>query len=62
MISEPGEAVPRDDTTELLTFGLRPMSEVTHILHAIAEGDPRAASQFLPLVYGHSVAPSNLTG
>jgi RNA polymerase sigma factor (TIGR02999 family) len=27
------------------------MSEVTHILHAIAEGDPSAASQLLPLVY-----------
>ena len=27
------------------------MSEVTQILHAIAEGDPLAASQLLPLVY-----------
>jgi RNA polymerase sigma factor (TIGR02999 family) len=27
------------------------MSEVTHILHAIADGDPSAASQLLPLVY-----------
>jgi RNA polymerase sigma factor (TIGR02999 family) len=27
------------------------MSEVTHILHAIADGDPQAASQLLPLVY-----------
>src|SRR5215510_10473053 len=27
------------------------MSEVTQILHAIAEGDPSAASQLLPLVY-----------
>ena len=27
------------------------MSEVTQILHAIAEGDPQAASQLLPLVY-----------
>jgi RNA polymerase sigma factor (TIGR02999 family) len=27
------------------------MSEVTHILHAIAAGDPRAAGQLLPLVY-----------
>jgi RNA polymerase sigma factor (TIGR02999 family) len=27
------------------------MSEVTQILNAIAEGDPRAASQLLPLVY-----------
>jgi RNA polymerase sigma factor (TIGR02999 family) len=27
------------------------MSEVTHILDAIAEGDPSAASQLLPLVY-----------
>jgi RNA polymerase sigma factor (TIGR02999 family) len=27
------------------------MSEVTQILHAIAEGDPDAASQLLPLVY-----------
>jgi RNA polymerase sigma factor (TIGR02999 family) len=28
------------------------MSEVTRILHAIAEGDPHASSQLLPLVYG----------
>src|SRR5947208_11566279 len=27
------------------------MTEVTQILHAIAEGDPHAASQLLPLVY-----------
>ena len=27
------------------------MSEVSHILHAIADGDPQAASQLLPLVY-----------
>src|SRR5262245_13505594 len=27
------------------------MSEVTQILHALAEGDPHAASQLLPLVY-----------
>jgi RNA polymerase sigma factor (TIGR02999 family) len=27
------------------------MSEITQILHAIAEGDPQAASQLLPLVY-----------
>src|SRR5262245_6904218 len=27
------------------------MSEVTHILNAIARGDPSAASQLLPLVY-----------
>jgi RNA polymerase sigma factor (TIGR02999 family) len=27
------------------------MNEVTHILHAIAQGDPSAASQLLPLVY-----------
>ena len=27
------------------------MTEVTQILHAIAEGDPQAASQLLPLVY-----------
>src|SRR5262249_11990851 len=27
------------------------MSEVTQILHAIAGGDPHAASQLLPLVY-----------
>jgi RNA polymerase sigma factor (TIGR02999 family) len=28
------------------------MSEVTHILDAIAQGDPQAAGQLLPLVYG----------
>jgi hypothetical protein len=27
------------------------MSEVTHILHAIADGDSRTASRLLPLVY-----------
>src|SRR5689334_2864227 len=27
------------------------MSEVTHILSAIEQGDPRAAEQLLPLVY-----------
>jgi DNA-binding GntR family transcriptional regulator len=27
------------------------MSQVTQIMHAIAEGDPEAASQLLPLVY-----------
>jgi hypothetical protein len=27
------------------------MNEVTQILHAITEGDSRAASQLLPLVY-----------
>jgi RNA polymerase sigma factor (TIGR02999 family) len=27
------------------------MSDVTHILHAIDQGDPRAAEQLLPLVY-----------
>src|SRR6266496_1245483 len=27
------------------------MTEVTQILHAIAEGDPHAAGQLLPLVY-----------
>src|SRR5262245_18057094 len=30
---------------------LTPMSEVTRILSAIAQGDPRAAAQLLPLVY-----------
>jgi len=28
------------------------MNEVTHILNAIEQGDPKAASQLLPLVYG----------
>jgi hypothetical protein len=28
-----------------------PMNEVTQILHAIADGDPVAVSQLLPLVY-----------
>ncbi len=28
------------------------MSDLTQILHAIGKGDPRAASQLLPLVYG----------
>jgi RNA polymerase sigma factor (TIGR02999 family) len=34
-----------------LNLGVPPMSEVTRILSAIEEGDPRAAEQLLPLVY-----------
>jgi RNA polymerase sigma factor (TIGR02999 family) len=30
---------------------LRPMTEVTHVLSAIEQGDPHAAEQLLPLVY-----------
>src|SRR5262245_2755194 len=30
---------------------LYPMSEVTHLLSAIEQGDPHAAEQLLPLVY-----------
>src|SRR5882724_10792907 len=30
---------------------MQPMSEVTRILSAIEQGDPRAAEQLLPLVY-----------
>jgi DNA-directed RNA polymerase specialized sigma24 family protein len=32
-------------------LGVPPMSEVTRILSTIAQGDPHAASQLLPLVY-----------
>jgi RNA polymerase sigma factor (TIGR02999 family) len=32
-------------------FSVPPMSEVTRILSAIAEGDPHASGQLLPLVY-----------
>jgi hypothetical protein len=40
----------------LLTFGarapiLRPMPDVTQLLHAIEAGEPKAAEQLLPLVY-----------
>src|SRR6267378_149112 len=31
--------------------GKIPMSDVTHILSAIEQGDPQAAKQLLPLVY-----------
>src|SRR5262245_48831107 len=31
---------------------VRPMSDVTRILSAIEQGDPTAAEQLLPLVYG----------
>src|SRR5256714_5523088 len=31
--------------------GTPPVSEVTHILSAIEQGDPHAAGQLLPLVY-----------
>src|SRR5437016_6400111 len=34
------------------SFGVKPMSDVTQILSAIEQGDPRAADQLLPLVYG----------
>src|SRR2546430_2117640 len=30
----------------------RQMSDVTHILNAIEQGDPKAATELLPLVYG----------
>src|ERR687894_3132803 len=30
---------------------LKPMSEVTHILAAVEQGDPHAAGELLPLVY-----------
>jgi RNA polymerase sigma factor (TIGR02999 family) len=33
------------------SFSVPPMSEVTHILSAIEQGDPHAAAQLLPLVY-----------
>jgi RNA polymerase sigma factor (TIGR02999 family) len=33
-------------------FSEQPMSEVTRILSAIEQGDPHAAEQLLPLVYG----------
>src|SRR5438309_12011572 len=32
-------------------FSVSPMSDVTHILSAIEQGDPSAAEQLLPLVY-----------
>ena len=31
--------------------GVSPMTDVTHILSAIEQGDPHAAEQLLPLVY-----------
>ena len=31
---------------------LAPMSDVTQLLSAIEKGDPKAADQLLPLVYG----------
>src|SRR5215470_4965436 len=33
------------------SFSVPPMSDVTHILSAIEQGDPHAAEQLLPLVY-----------
>jgi RNA polymerase sigma factor (TIGR02999 family) len=43
-----GEEVPK----EPLRLGVPPMSEVTRILSAIEQGEPQAAEQLLPLVYG----------
>src|SRR4051794_11350333 len=36
----------------------RAMSEVTHILDAVAAGDPQAAAQLLPLVYAELRRPA----
>jgi RNA polymerase sigma factor (TIGR02999 family) len=44
---ELGEAVPPGPSS----LSVPPMSEVTRILSAIEQGDPRAAEQLLPLVY-----------
>jgi hypothetical protein len=33
------------------SLSVSPMNEVTHLLSAIDQGDPRAAAQLLPLVY-----------
>src|SRR5262249_14168181 len=41
------EVVPRDAAD----LSVPPMSDVTQILNAVAEGDPGAAGQLLPLVY-----------
>jgi RNA polymerase sigma factor (TIGR02999 family) len=41
------EVVPRDAAD----LSVLPMSEITQLLNAVAEGDPSAASQLLPLVY-----------
>lgn len=37
--------------TGILSYVSLAMSDVTHILGKIESGDPRAAEQFLPLVY-----------
>src|SRR5215470_10795261 len=51
MTPEPTRAVQRGGSTESADLSVPPMSEVTQILNAIAEGDPSAAGQLLPLVY-----------
>src|SRR5712671_4388940 len=52
--AEPGQrrfGVGRDRGTSGWTGAASPMNEVTRVLSAIEQGDPRAAAQLLPLVY-----------
>src|SRR6516165_121637 len=44
-------AVGRRGFAETFALLVSPMSDVTRILSAIDQGDPRAAEQLLPLVY-----------
>ena len=52
-VSGPFEKGPDTFFTTLfrVSYVLVPMNEVTRILSAIEQGDPRAAEQLLPLVY-----------
>jgi RNA polymerase sigma factor (TIGR02999 family) len=48
---EPAPGEGRGPSPGRSSLGVMPMSEVTHILNAIEQGDPAAAEQLLPLVY-----------
>ena len=48
----PLEAVRRGCSAETFALLVSPMSEATRILSAIEQGDPNAAAELLPLVYG----------
>lgn len=47
MLTDVGESIP----LHFSSAWVPPMSEITHILSALEQGDPDAADQLLPLVY-----------
>ena len=51
-IPQPASGVGRGWPAETFALSVSPMTDVTRILSAIEQGDPTAAEQLLPLVYG----------